>query len=184
MTTKEKSRATWSDAKAKLVDLDRTALLELVHDLYAASKDNQAFLHARLGSGDDPLKPYKTTISRWICPNVMRGQKISVAKGKKAITDYKKAVGRSDGLAELAIFYCEEVVAFLDQFGMDDQGYYSAFERMFEQALKMAMTQPDMLREAFLDQLEDVRAAAQAFGWGVGDALNQLWRDAGLEIGS
>ena len=29
MTTKEKPRATWSDAKAKLVDLDRTALLEL-----------------------------------------------------------------------------------------------------------------------------------------------------------
>lgn len=58
----------WSDAKAKLADFDRAGLLRLIQDLYAASKDNQAFLHARLGTGDEPLKPYKTTISRWVCP--------------------------------------------------------------------------------------------------------------------
>ena len=39
----------------------------LVQDLYTASKDNQAFLHARLGLGQDQLQPFKASISNWIC---------------------------------------------------------------------------------------------------------------------
>ena len=31
-----------------------------------------------------------------------------------AIADYKKATGRSDGMAELSIFYCEEAFGFLE----------------------------------------------------------------------
>jgi hypothetical protein len=79
-----------------------------VQDLYAASKDNQAFLHSRLGLGHDQLKPYKEAISRWICPDPMRNQPISISKSKKAIADYKKAIERPEGLAELSIFYCED----------------------------------------------------------------------------
>ena len=36
---------------------DRAGLQGLVQDLYAASKDNQAFLHSRLGLGHDQLGP-------------------------------------------------------------------------------------------------------------------------------
>ena len=42
MVTKKKT-APWSDVKAKLTDLNRAGLLGLIQDLYAASKDNQAF---------------------------------------------------------------------------------------------------------------------------------------------
>jgi hypothetical protein len=44
---------TWNDVKTSLLDFDRAGLLGLVHDLYTASKDNRAFLHARLGLGHD-----------------------------------------------------------------------------------------------------------------------------------
>ena len=44
---------TWSDVKAALLDFDRAGLLGLVQDLYTASKNNQAFLHAHLGLGHD-----------------------------------------------------------------------------------------------------------------------------------
>jgi len=37
-----------------------------------------------------------------------------VSKAKKAIADYKKAIGRPDGMAELSIFYCEEAFGFLE----------------------------------------------------------------------
>jgi hypothetical protein len=40
---------TWNDVKTALLDFDRVGLRGLVQDLYSASKDNQAFLHARLG---------------------------------------------------------------------------------------------------------------------------------------
>ena len=59
---------TWSDVRAALLRFDRAGLLGLVQDLYTASKDNQAFLHARLGLGHDQLQPFKASISNWICP--------------------------------------------------------------------------------------------------------------------
>lgn len=89
MATKKSTKAnpSWSDVKTKLTDLDRAGLLGLVQDLYAASKDNKAFLHARFGLGDDPLEPYKDVITRWINPPDYRKPQ-SVAKAKKAISDY------------------------------------------------------------------------------------------------
>lgn len=53
-----KTQPTWTDVKAKLAVFDRPALLDLLHHLYAAHKDNQAFLHARFGLGNDVLEPY------------------------------------------------------------------------------------------------------------------------------
>lgn len=112
MPATKRSGASWSDVKAKLTELDRSALLELVHNLYAAGKENQAFLHMRFGVGGEVLKPYQTTISRWLWPDVFRGQDISVAKARKAIADYRKANGQPYGLAELAVFFCEQASGF------------------------------------------------------------------------
>ena len=82
-----KSKPTWANVKAKLAGFDRTALLSLVQNLYAAQKENQAFLHARLGLGEDVLEPYKKTIDRWLWPDVFRRQETSVSKAKQAISD-------------------------------------------------------------------------------------------------
>ena len=83
MTRKKPS---WTDLKRQLADFDRPALLTLIQDLYATSKENQVFLHTRFQLGDDILAPYKTVISRWVCPDVTRNQDISVAKAKKVIS--------------------------------------------------------------------------------------------------
>ena len=88
MATKKTTNSTpnWSDVKPKLADFDRAGLLSLVQDLYAASKDNKSFLHARFGLGDDPLEPYKDVITQWINPSDYRKSQ-SVAKAKKAIDE-------------------------------------------------------------------------------------------------
>lgn len=39
------------------------------------------------------MKAYKTIIDRWLWPDVFKNQDTSVAKAKKAIADYKKAIG-------------------------------------------------------------------------------------------
>lgn len=39
--------------------------------------------------------------------DVSKNQDLSVAKAKKAIAAYKKAVGQPEGLAELMVFFCE-----------------------------------------------------------------------------
>ena len=120
MAVRKKS-PTWSDVKAKLADFDRASLQGLVKDLYGASKDNQAFLHARLGLGSDVLKPYKVRIHRWVWPDLLKNQDVSASKAKKVITDYKKSIGRPEGLAELMVFYCERASDFSNAFGFADE---------------------------------------------------------------
>ena len=88
---------TWIDVKASLRTFDRAGLYGLLQDLYEANKDNQAFVHARLGLGPDQLGPYKATISRWINPDLMKNQTVSVSKAKKTIAGYNKAIGRAGG---------------------------------------------------------------------------------------
>ena len=170
-----KSQPTWVDVKVKLATFDRAALLELIHHLYAAHKDNQAFLHARFGLGQDVLEPYKKTIDRWLWPDVFRNQDTSVSKAKQAISDYKKAVGDPEGLTELMVFYCERAAGFCNDIAQQDEGYFDALWRMFEQTLKLANTLTANGRDGLLTRLDRVREISHAFGYGVGDDMDFLF---------
>ena len=169
-----RSQPTWTDVKAKLADLDRTNLMGLVQDLYAAHKDNQTFLHTRFGLGEDVLKPYKETLERWLWPDVLRNQDISVAKAKQAISSYRKAVGEPAGLAELMVSYCESAAGFSDNIGYQDEGYFDALVHMFEQALEVTCQLPEGNRDALIARLDRVRTISHNFGYGVGDDMDDL----------
>ena len=177
-STMAKSReTTWNDIKAELVQFDRLGLLGLLKDLHALRPENRAFLSARLGVGSDPLAPYKMTISRWIYPDLMKGQDVSVSKAKKAIADYRKAIGRPDGMAELCIHYCEEAARLVGDCGIDDQAYYSALVRVFDQGLTQAVALPTPERDRMLERLDVVRGSLSGLGWGVSDNVNDIWHD-------
>jgi len=173
----------WSDVKGKLADFDRPGLIGLVQDLYAASKDNQAFLHARFGLGDGVLKPYKATIERWLWPDVFKNQDTSVAKARKAIADYKKAVGQPEGLVELMVFFCERAAGFSNDVGLQDEGYFDALARMFAQALKIIGTLPEDRRSELLGRLDAVRLLGHNLGYGVGDEMDDLLVEHGFDGG-
>jgi hypothetical protein len=172
---------TWSDVRTALLDFDRTGLRGLVQDLYTASKDNQAFLHARLGLGHDQLQPFKACISNWICPDVTKNQPISVSKAKKAIADYKKAIGRPEGMAELSIFYCEEALGFLESCSMEDESYFAALIRMYGRSLEFVSSLPPAERPTYLERLDKLRSRGRNVGWGVEEELNSLWYAAALD---
>ncbi|WP_295994056.1 hypothetical protein [Rugamonas sp.] len=170
---KKKITPTWTDVKMKLAEFDRAGLIALVQDMYS-NKENQAFLHARFGLGVDTLKPYKATISRWMRPDLIKHHDISVSKAKKAISDYKKAVGHAEDVLELMIFYCEEAAGFSDEFGMDDEGYFDSLLRMFVQVLRLLADFPMEQRNAVLIRLDQVRKLSHKFGYGVGDEMDDL----------
>src|SRR3954452_18926969 len=107
MATK-KANPSWTDVQAKLADFDRAGRLALVQDLCGASKDAQHFLHTRLHLGEDVLNPDKGPIDRRRWPDVFKNQDNSVAQAKSAITDYKKALGSPEGMAELLVSNCEQ----------------------------------------------------------------------------
>jgi len=177
--TDSKKKPGWSDLKRCLADLDRPALLGLLQDLYAADRKNQLFLHARFALVEDVLGPYKAVISRWVFPDVMRNQDVSISKAKKAISDYRKAVGHPEGIAELMVFYCESCWGFLGSCGMEDEGFFDALILMFGQALKAVAKLEPAQRKAFVDRLERVRHEARNWGWGVSDAMDDLMGEYG-----
>jgi len=169
-----KSQPTWTDVKGKLADFDRAALLGLIQNLYAAHQDNQTFLHARFGLGGDVLERYKETIDRWLWPDVFLKQGTSVSQAKRAISDYKKAVGDPEGIAELMVFYCERAAGFCSDIYNDDEGYFDALVRMFEQALKLAHALSTNGRDGLVTRLDRVRVLSHKFGYGVGDDMDFL----------
>ena len=181
MVHSRKASPNWSDVRTALLDFDRAGLRGLVQDLYTASKDNQAFLHARLGLGHDQLQPFKACISNWICPDVMNDQPISVSKAKKAIADYKKAIGHPEGMAELSIFYCEEALGFLESCSMEDEGYFAALIRMYGRSFEFVSSLPPAERTTYLDRLDKLRSRARNVGWEVEEELNGLWYAAALD---
>jgi hypothetical protein len=183
MKSLKTTRPIWSDVKAKLVGFDRAGLIGLIQDLYAASKDNQAFLHARFSLSDDVLKPYKTAIDRWLWPDVFKNQYTSVAKAKKAISDYKKAIGHPEGLAELMVSYCERAAAFSNDAGLQDEGYFNALVRMFEQALRVIGTLPESHRLELFARLDAVRRTSHNVGYGVGDDMDGLLAEHAIDGG-
>jgi hypothetical protein len=153
--------------------------LGLIQDLYAAKKENQTFLHARLALGEDVLQPYKQALERWLWPDVLRNRDTSVTKAKQAISNYKKAVCDSAGLAELTVFYCELAAGFCKEFGNDDESYFAALVRIFEQALTVVNTLPPAAREPLLARLDRVCGISQEFGYGVGDDMSSLLAEYG-----
>lgn len=171
---KPSNGASWGDVKAKLAHFDRDGLVGLVHDLCAASKDNQVFLHTRFELGGDGLAPYKATINRWLWPDTLRNQGVSVAKAKKAIADYKNAIGQPEGLAELMVFYCERASAFSIEVGLQDEAFFAALVRMFEQALQAIARLPDAQRPLLMQRLGAVCRASYSIGYGVGEAMSEL----------
>jgi hypothetical protein len=178
---KDKSAApTWADVKAFLRTFDRAGLQMLVQDLYAANKDNQAFLHARFGLGPDQLAPYKAMISRWINPDLMKNQTVSASKAKEAIAHYKKAIGRPEGLAELSIFLCEEAFNFVEGGGFSDERYFVALIRMYDRSVNHVFSLPPADRCTYVARLDKLRTRAKRVGWGVEDELNDIWHAADL----
>src|SRR5260370_34227519 len=169
-----KSHPKWNDVKAKLASFDRAGLLGLVQDLYAAHPDNRSFLHARFGLGEDVLEPYKQTIDRWLWPDVFRKQDTSVAKAKQAIASYKKAIGEPAGLAELMVFYCEQAVGFSSDIGNQDESYFDACFRVFDQALTVANTLPAIGRDTLVARLDRVRSISHTCGYGVADDMDSI----------
>ena len=169
-----RSQPAWTDVKAKLAGLDQRGLIGLIQDLYTTDKDNQTFLHARLGLGQDVLQPYKEALDRWLWPDVLRNQDTSVARAKQAISSYRKAVGEPTGVAELMVYYCETAVGFSSDIGLQDEGFFDALVRMFEQALKVTLQLPPRDRDATISRLDRVRTVSHNLGYGVGEDMDFL----------
>ena len=171
MNRGEMAEATWSDVKAKVTKLDARQLVNLVADLYRLSKENQAFLHSRLAVVEDPLEFYKRIIDECMYPDVQKNKPIQIARAKKAIGNFSKAVGDALGEAELMTFFVEQGNALTLEYGDIDAGFYSALNLMYRRAIKKVCSLPDASQDAFKVRLEAIMRSSAHIGWGYHDEL-------------
>ena len=172
-----RSQPAWTDVKARLAGFDDLALIGLIHDLYAFQKDNQTFLHTRFGLSGDVLEPYKQTLERWLSPDVLRNQNVSVTKARQAISAYRQAIGHPAGLAELMVFYCEMSAGFCREFGSPETAEVNGLLRMFKEALDIASRLPAADRDALISRLAHVRTLGHELGYGIGDTMDEWLAD-------
>jgi hypothetical protein len=95
-------------------------------------------------------------------------------KAKQAISSYRKAVGDLAGLTELMVFYCERAAGFCSDVGYQDDGYFDALVRMFDQALRLIAQLSASDRNPLIARLDRVRIISHNFGYGVGDDMDSL----------
>jgi hypothetical protein len=72
------------------------------------------------------------------------------------------------------VLYCESAAGFCNDVGYEDEGYFDALVRMFEQALKVTRQLSAGDRDALLIRLDRVRTISHNLGYGVGDDMDSL----------
>ena len=171
----------WSDLKRKLLDSDQKELLRLLKALYELNQTNKAFFEAALGaSRETAIASYKRDIAEAIDPQ--GSAPIELRKGRKAISDYKKAVpGDLLGHVDLMLHYVEAGTNHTLTYGDIDEGFYDSLCSMIDQILKVSSSLPSEEHRRCAERLAalDDRTRGQ-IGWGYSDHV----ADAAEEIAS
>ena len=97
-------------------------------------------------------------------PDVLRRQDPSHVEAKRAISDYKNAIGDPIGMAELMVFFCEQGTGFCADLGYEDEPYLNSLCRVFEQALLVVTKLPAVDRGPFIARLRGARDTSRRFG--------------------
>lgn len=168
---KSSSSPSWTDVKPTVANLDANQLVKLVADLYRFSKENQTFLHARFGIGEDPLAAYKKTIAECMYPDLFGDDLVQIAKAKKAISNYSKATGDPLGEVELMVTFVEYGNKFTVECGDIDEGFYDSLNSMYRRVIKKVLKLPGEQQGGYKARLKEIMTSSSGIGWGYHDML-------------
>ena len=171
MAKNKKPTRSWRELRTILNKADRKDLLNLVGDLYALRKENQNFLHARVLKDASTLAPYKEIIEHNVSPADPSKHPIRLSPARKAISDYRKAVGDPEGLAELMLFYVECGINFTLEMGDIDEAFYSSMDSVYYDGMKMLNRCDNDVIVRLLPRFEALIQSSGDIGWGVFDSF-------------
>jgi hypothetical protein len=175
-------KPTWSTVKAAASELSQRELLSLIGELYRLSKGNQVFLHARFTDAEAAMEDCKTTIAECLYPDVLRDRPLQVAKAKKVVADFCKAVADPVHHADLMLFFVEQGNAFTVEYGDIDAGFYNALLTMGRRAVQAISSLPKELQDPFRERLAEIVLSSSGIGWGYHDELAEIY-DAAFHDG-
>jgi hypothetical protein len=172
--TKPEKPVKWSAVKKILASKEPKELLALIKDLYSLNKQNKTFLHTKY-TLVDPVKPYMEIIAE--CISLDYKKPINLAGAKKAISQYRKAVGDPKGILELMVFYVECGNDLTCEYGDIDEKFYCSLESVFHNALQALAKSDIETIEEYLPRLQTIVEKAENIGWGYYDTIIELLYD-------
>ena len=161
----------WTDVKKTLASKEPKELLALIKDFYSLNQQNKTFIQTKY-SLIDPIKPYKEIIEECLYPDYRKP--INLSGGKKAVSQYRKAVGDPKGILDLMVFYVECGTNFACEYGSIDEKFYCSLESMFDNALQALAKSDKGTIEEFLPRLQNIVEKAENVGWGYYDTIIEL----------
>jgi hypothetical protein len=177
MKTPKKSTS-WQEIRRILSTKSHEELLQLIRDIYALRPEVKDFIHARFLTARKSLTPYKKTIQTALYPDVVHGEDLELARGRKAISDYKKATNDPIGTLDLMTYYVECGTQFTVEYGDIDEEFYESLDAMFTQVVKTLQHSAQQTIDRFLPRLKAIVQQAEGMGWGYYDAIADTLEEA------
>ena len=154
--------------------MDSGALINLLKDMYRASKDDQRFLHARLLDSQIELEKYSKLVEDAVYPNWRGQQPVRISEAKRLIRHYRQATRDIEGTVDLMLTFVEAGTAQAANLGYNEGRYFAALERTLDEIDDaFAELSPEWRRHA-ADRLQEIAFEAESIGWGYGDYAQEI----------
>jgi hypothetical protein len=161
-----------SELKTELKKLDKDMLIDLVTDLYKKNKSVKEFLDFYVNPDEKELfSKYRDRVYEAFFPR--RGDRLRLAEGKKAISEFKKLGASKELLADLMLFYTETGVKCTNEYGDMDEPFYNSVASVYSNSL--ALMKKEKILDKFYARAKNIVDDTQGIGWGFYDELSSIY---------
>lgn len=164
----------WAEVEKTLQDTDKRDLIVLIRELYRHSAENRQIIisrHVKGKKSDWVLESFQRVIRNEFFPDKgFGGLQSDVVR--KAVMDYSEGSGDLTGTMELMLFFVENVVEFINEYGDIDEEFYDVGYEMLGKFCELIKT-PDgqSFYPHFKTRLLKLRTESDDFGYGFGDDI-------------
>jgi hypothetical protein len=171
---RKKADVKWSDVKRQLQPLESSDLVALVQGLFELSRENRAFLAARLlgaQAAQALLPPYRERVERAFSTRGGRPQ-LKLSEGREAIREYRAATGDPAGGLDLMLTFVETGTRFTFEFGDVDEPFYNSLSSVLHEMDQILKGDGGRgLYQGIRERVLELPELAENIGWGYGDEV-------------
>lgn len=170
----------WTEVQEILQKAEKKELIDLIRDLYEhPAEDRQKIIsrHMKGKKNDWVLESFQRVIRNEFFPEKdFGGLRSDVVR--KAVTDYSEGSEDLAGTMELMLFFVENVVEFVNEYGDIDEEFIDEGYEMLGKFCKLLKT-PEGHRfyPLFKMRLLKLRSESDDFGYGFGDDIAYFVED-------
>lgn len=157
--------------KKQLAEKSKEDLINEISNLCKKFPQVKDYFKAQSGNIRDILRKHEDIIEKEFVEGKTRGlPKTRFSIARKAVMDFKKLTDDADLIAEIMFTYVESISSFNNEFCPDEERFYIAPEKMYEDALKLL--NKNGLLDKFKERAYDIVANAPD-DWGNKDSFQE-----------